>query len=79
LFPERAFGKLGVAKNFGEQATADVFARVDWDDRSPTVRMPQVMVTAPDADDLKAEVLQSRDKLATRNAWQPTHSATLMR
>lgn len=68
MLPEHGFGKLSVTKNFSEQPAPNVFACVDWNDRGATVRMLQVMVTAPDADDFKTEALQSGNKLAARNA-----------
>jgi len=79
MFLESSFGKLGVSENFGKQATPDVFAGMDWHDSSATVRMLQVVMTAPDADNLKAKPLQGHNELAARNAWQPAHSATLTR
>lgn len=76
---ESSFSKLGVAKDFGKQTASNVFAGMDWHDSSATVRVLQVLMTATDADNLKAQSLQGCDELATRNARQPAHSATLMR
>lgn len=47
MFLESSLGKLGVAEDFREQTTPDVFAGMNWHDSSATVRVLQVNDDCP--------------------------------
>lgn len=65
MFLEHGFGKLGVAKNFGEKTASDIFAGVNRNYRGTAIGMLQIMMTAADTDDLETEPLQGCNKFAT--------------
>jgi hypothetical protein len=56
--------KLTVAQNLVQQARSDIFTRMNWYDRLPTINMAEKMVTAADARNRKSSPTQSLDQLS---------------
>ena len=55
---ESSFRKLGVAENFGKQAAPDVLTRMNGNNRGTPIRVLQIVMTAANANNLKAQPLQ---------------------
>lgn len=60
---QRGFREFSVAQDFAEQATSDVFARVDGYNGRSAIRMLQITMAAVTADHFKAAAFQGRDEL----------------
>jgi hypothetical protein len=65
---ENAFAEVRIPEDLGEQSAPDIFAGVDRNDGDASVRMSQVLMATACANYFKAQLLQSRNELATGNA-----------
>lgn len=78
-------GSEGVRRHFaipkdpGQQADADIFTGVNWNDGVAAVGMLQKVVAAFDANDLEARLSKCSDDLLAGNTRQLGHCDTLTR
>jgi hypothetical protein len=62
---QRGFRDVRVVQYFTEQATADIFARVNRHDSRAAIHVLQVVMAALDADNVESKPLQGRNQFAT--------------
>ncbi len=55
-----------VVEDLAQQARSDRFLSVNRDDREPTIRMPEEVMTPPDPNDFESEPPQRADELLPR-------------
>lgn len=71
--------QLAVAKDFGQQAGANGFPRVNRDDGCPAVFMAKKMVTATYAHDDESGLTKRSDEFGTSEARASAHAAITIR
>ena len=59
--------RVGLFQGEGEEASAELFARMHWDDGGPSVVMAEKAVAASDPRNRKAQAAQAGDELLSRD------------